>query len=78
MADDTEQDDGQRFVNCIRCAHALTWFQHTQLRFAMNCPKCGATEQFGPGVYVDDFKGITLQELVQRRAAKARQMRESA
>ena len=60
-----------RYVTCIRCGYAVTFFEHTQLRAAVDCPRCHTTDQFGPGVYVEDFEGYSLQEVLQQKARKA-------
>ena len=60
-----------RYVTCMRCGYIMSWFAHTQLRVAVDCPECGpkpvASEQFGPGVYVEDFCGYTIAEAIRRR-----------
>ena len=67
-----------RYVTCIRCAHAVSWLEHTSLRAAVDCPRCGAKAQFGPGVYVKDFKGYTLPEVLHyKKHAAARLGREA-
>lgn len=60
----------KRVVQCIRCGHIVGWFEHTQLRFATACPECDAHEQFGPGVYVAEYEGITMTEALRRKAKK--------
>lgn len=66
-----------RYVNCIRCAHAVSWLEHTMLRTAVDCPRCGAKNQFGPGVYVDDFRGYTLLEVLHRKTVAEARMKGS-
>lgn len=59
-----------RYVTCIGCAYAMTWLEHECLRVAVGCTNCGADNQFGPGVYVPDFTGYSIQEVLQQRARK--------
>jgi hypothetical protein len=59
----------EKFVMCIRCGHAVSWFEHTQLRVSVDC-QCGAKDQFGPGVYVPDFGGDTLDYVLRSRKQK--------
>lgn len=68
-----EQD---RFAQCSGCGHIVTWFQHSQLRAAVDCPRCHAKDQFGPGVYVADYAGKTFDEVAEYKAAINRQMAE--
>jgi hypothetical protein len=60
-------DRRARFVQCIHCGRFITWLEHTHLLCAMDCPDCGAKKQFGPGIYVDSFKGYPLDYVVQLR-----------
>lgn len=62
-----------RFVACIRCGHALTWLEHSSLSVAVDCPSCAAPRQFGPGVYVPEYNGVTLDEVKERQARAAAQ-----
>lgn len=48
----------------------MSWFENQHLRCAVDCPKCGAKNQFGPGVFVDDFHGYTMEEVARQRADK--------
>lgn len=57
----------ERFAQCIRCGHIETWLAHTMMRAAVDC-RCGATKQFGPGIYVDDYQGKTMQEAIRFQA----------
>lgn len=59
---------GERYVKCINCAHAISWHAHEHLRVALDCHNCGCKKQFGPGIYIDDFQGYTLEEVMQRRS----------
>jgi hypothetical protein len=59
-----------RFVTCIRCAYVMPWIQHVHLRFSMPCPACGTEDQFGPGVYIEDFQGYTWAEVLTQKADK--------
>jgi len=61
-------DDQSRYVVCIRCAHVMPFFMHEALRVAVDCPTCSAPKQFGPGIYVEDFHGYTMDEVMKRRA----------
>ena len=62
--------DKTKYVTCIRCAHVISWYEHEQLRFAMDCPACGAKKQFGLDVYVPDFSGITFKEALARKVER--------
>lgn len=55
-----ETTNDERFVFCVSCRYAVSWLEHTLLQYAIDCPRCGANKQFGPGVYADDFHGYTL------------------
>ena len=59
-----------RYVMCLRCAHAMWWDEHSALIFAVDCPRCGEKNQFGPGVYVPEFKGHTLKDVADARSRK--------
>lgn len=63
----------ERYVQCISCGHIVGWFEHTQLIAAVDCPTCGAKNQFGPGIYVDDFKGKTLKDCRDYRNQRERE-----
>lgn len=56
-----------KFVTCINCVYAITWLNHDSLKCAVDCPSCGAKNQFGPDVYVPDFRGYTLNEVIRRK-----------
>ena len=70
------QNEQDRFSQCSGCGHIVTWFQHSQLRAAVDCPRCHAKDQFGPGVYVADYAGKTFDEVVEYKAAIGRQRTE--
>lgn len=58
------------YATCLRCAHAMRWEEHRQLRKLTACPECGAAGQFGRGAFAPGFIGFTAEEAeVQRRAA---------
>ncbi len=58
------------YATCLKCAHVITWFENEQLRYAVDCPTCGAPKAFGPGVFVEDFYGYTWDEAIRQRAGK--------
>jgi hypothetical protein len=59
----------ERYVQCISCGHFTSWLEHVSLHADVSCPDCGARKQFGPGVYVDDFRGYTMLQVTTRRQA---------
>lgn len=65
-------EDDARFATCIKCAYSMPWFQSEQMITAMPCPQCEAANQFGPGVYVHEFNGYTLSEVMNWKASKAK------
>lgn len=60
-----------RLVACIRCAYCVPWEQHSAMVAPVDCPQCGTAAQFGPGVYVPEFKGYKFEEVQRFRACKA-------
>jgi hypothetical protein len=60
----------ERFAWCQPCGYLMTWFDHSQLRFTMSCPACGCENQFGPGVYMDEFHGYTLAEAMRHKVGR--------
>ena len=59
--------DSDKYVTCISCAYAISWFEHTQLKTDADCPACGSKKQFGPNVYIPEFIGISLKEVIVRK-----------
>ena len=60
-----------RVATCMRCAHMLSLLENDSLRIAVDCPTCGEPKAFGPGVFVPDFSGYTVQDAMEQRAKKA-------
>ena len=56
-----------RYVQCISCGNIMSWLSHSLLKCSVPCSDCGAKDQFGPGVYVEDYKGVTLAQAMIRR-----------
>ena len=59
-----------RYYTCLRCAHAITAIEQRSLLAAVDCPSCRRPGTFGPGVFVPDFEGYTMQEVARQRARK--------
>lgn len=55
------------YATCLGCKHALSAVEQNSLRAVISCPSCGATEQFGPGVFVEEFEGYTWDEVREQR-----------
>ncbi len=59
-----------RYVCCLGCGYIMSWLEHSLLRFAMPCPDCGKPNEFGPGVYIDSYKGKTMEDAVRTRHSR--------
>lgn len=59
-----------RYACCRECHHVVLWKEHTRLRFLIGCPKCGLENQFGPGAYIDDFEGYSMDEVFSMRSGR--------
>ena len=60
-------DTIDKYVTCEKCGYIQSWVPHGHLICAMPCPDCGEKDQFGPGIYVEDYAGISLTEAMERR-----------
>lgn len=64
-----------RYATCLCCAHAITWFENTSLRFNVGCPKCKMKDAFGPNVFVPDFEGYTMAQVLQQKDSKTEKVK---
>jgi hypothetical protein len=52
----------KRVVYCVRCFHLMSWEEHSSLVTSVDCPSCGRKETFGPGIYIPEFQGYTMDQ----------------
>lgn len=62
--------NSSKYATCMKCAYSITMIEQESLRCAVNCPHCGSRKAFGPGVFIEDFDGYDLDEVIQQKDSK--------
>lgn len=56
-----------RFVCCWGCGHTISFLECKQLIADVRCPICYKPNTFGPGIYVPEFEGYTMDSIHRQR-----------
>jgi hypothetical protein len=59
-----------RYATCFGCGYAIPMWENKLLKCAIDCPRCRRERAFGHGVFIEDFEGYDISEVLRQQTKK--------